>query len=229
MTNRSRSRLEQALSTLLTIAVVAMAGVLVYREVFGTRAPAATAAGPRARPELLAGWEASLPHAITLGAPDAPVNIVEFTDFECPFCARFQPLVDSLLRENPGKLKVSVVHFPISGHRFARPAAKLAECAAASGHQWEVISALYRQRDSFGLKSWAVVAREAGIADTVSVNNCLKSNRAESRIDSGRAVGARLGVNATPTVLVNGWRLPRTPDREELSRVVRLVGENKVP
>lgn len=112
------------------------------------------------------------------------------------------------------------VPFPLAQHRFAASAARGAECAAQHQRLDAWLDVVYRKQDSLGLKSWGAFAAEAGLTDTAVIARCASSPARVARIDAGRAWGQALDVTGTPTVIVNGWRLPGTPTDAELHRIV---------
>jgi protein-disulfide isomerase len=166
-------------------------------------------------------WRTLIPSGTRIGSADAPVTIVEFADLECPFCKRFhESSLAAVQKQFGSKVSLVYVHFPITSHRFARPAARAAECASMQGVFGGFISAIYRKQDSLGLKSWTSYAVDAGVRDTAAFVVCARATGTLTLIDSGLAAGTRLHVEATPTVLVNGWRFATPPSDTTLTRVV---------
>jgi protein-disulfide isomerase len=121
------------------------------------------------------------------------------------------------------------VHYPLSQHRFAMAAARAVECAEAEGHFADLVAAIYEKQDSLGLRSWGSYAKEAGIADTTRIVKCASSSSRVSRIEQGIAYGNRLGVQFTPTIVVNGWRLGGTPSKTELIRIIEAIAGGHAP
>jgi protein-disulfide isomerase len=125
--------------------------------------------------------------------------------------------------KHPGQVALVFVHYPLPSHRFAIPAARAVECAAAQGRAPQLIGALYAKQDSIGMKSWASYGSEAGLADTAGLSRCASGSSVPKRIDSGHDLGVKLKVTGTPTVLVNGWRYGRAPDNAELEQIIQNV------
>ena len=126
-------------------------------------------------------------------------------------------------------MSTSFVHFPLDFHRFARPAARAAECAAAQDRFDEFADALFEKQDSLGLKPWGAYANAARVPDVLAFDRCVADTVTVARIENGRALGKQLDVQGTPTVLVNGWRLPMPPDSAELSSIISEVLAGKRP
>jgi len=222
----SKGALDRAVQLTLATAVVAMATAVVYSEL----RPQATTTVARARqPEYIENWRALLPYARRLGDSAAPIQLIEFMDLECPACRLFSQVILPRLSQSYGEeIAVNFVHLPLLNvHRFADQAATASECAARDGRFAPFTDLVLRRQDSVGLKSWASFAREAGVRDTVSFWQCLKRGRAPL-VDSGIALSARLGVNATPTVILNGWRVPNVTE-EEVRRVIAAIRQQRDP
>lgn len=220
-------RLESLLSAALTLAAVVIAVVLVRREFFPQQeVMAAAAEGP---PQYVPNWRSMLSEGIQRGNAAAPVTILEFMDLECPFCRALNDRVKAAEKKFGNNLGVVVVHFPIEGHRFAKIAAQAAECADAQHAFFSFFDLALSKQDSLGLKSWESYASEAGVADTVAFRSCLSASGAAPRIERGLSLGKQFGVQATPTVVINGWRLSQPPDDAELNRIISTILAGKRP
>ncbi len=220
----ARSRLDSLLNILLTVAALAIAVVLVRREVRGE------APNPATRPpELLPGWEALLRDAVVVGPSDAKVTVLEFMDVQCPFCREWQLRLDAAVGRHRGDVRTALIHFPLDFHPHARSGARAIECAAEVGRSAEFVSATYRQQDSIGPRPWQRYAHDAGIADTLAFNACLARPVEPPRVARGPILAESLDVLGTPTVFVNGWRVPVAPDSAELDRVIAAVRRGEVP
>jgi protein-disulfide isomerase len=142
--------------------------------------------------------------AASWGDSDAPVTIVEFSDFECPFCARFANVVNELKGHyEPSELRVVFRHFPLSMHPRAREAAKAAACAQELGSFWEYHDLLFSNQGRFSDDQLRAYAEESGL-DGVGLLNCMDSDFAEQRVSQDRQAGQQLGVQGTPSIYING-------------------------
>lgn len=220
-------RLERAATSLLTVAALCVAAAAVRREFFAPRTSGS--AIPEGPPEFVAGWEQIVDNGHLIGDARAPIKLIEFGDFECPFCKRYQPRLASTLQRFSPKVAAVYVHLPLRNHRFAMPSARASECAAEQQRFGEMADALYSAQDSLGLKPWTAIARTAGVTDTGRFALCLSRPTAFPRIDSGLAIAARLGVRGTPTIIVNGWRFPVAPTDAEMDRVISALLDGKKP
>ncbi|HSU13987.1 DsbA family protein [Longimicrobium sp.] len=209
------------LSNLATAAMVACALVVttlaVRRELF---APAA-AGQPDMRPRRVDDWEALLQGGQWMGRRDAPVRIVEFSDFQCPFCAKTHPVLEAVLRRHPDRVAVLYRHFPLDAiHPHARPAAVAAECAGGQGRFEPFATLLFAQQDSLGTKAWSRFAREAGVPDAAAFERCLADARTMASVDRDAKSGADTQVQVTPTLIINGTLHPGALSEEELEKLI---------
>lgn len=139
------------------------------------------------------------------GNINAPVTLVEFSDFECPFCVRHVPTIERILSEYKDSVRLVYKHYPLSGiHPNAQKAAEASECASDQGKFWEYHDKLFANQPT-GLsvqkfKTWAV---ELGLNAT-QFNNCLDSSKYEKKVKDDLTEGSAKGVDGTPATFVNG-------------------------
>lgn len=211
--------IDRVASIALTAAAVIIAGTFAHRE-FSSQTPRAIPDGP---PKYVSDWRSLLTAGEVIGDSAAPFKIIEFGDFECPFCRAADTVFRALGREHGSRVTLIFVHFPLTMHRFAMPAALAAECAATQQRFAAFHDLLYAKQDSLGLKSWTSFAADAGVPDTLRFQNCLRESKSNPVVAAGIAAGRRLGVEGTPTVLLNGWRFPRPPSLAELDSAIRSI------
>jgi protein-disulfide isomerase len=147
---------------------------------------------------------ASVADAPTLGRADAPVTLVEFSDYQCPFCQRFfATTFPALLKDyiETGRLRYVFRDYPLEMHPNARKAAEAAHCAGEQGKYWEMHAALFQHQQALALAQLAEHARTVGI-DGATFDACLSSGRYAARVDRGLADGAAAGVRGTPGFIV---------------------------
>lgn len=221
-------RVDRLLTVVLTSAAVVMATVVVARELRPAERsrPTGNVGGPL---PSNADWQRVLATSRPLGDTLGRLQLVEFSDLECPACRVFHTMTLPALMESFGTdLTVRLVHFPISSHRFAKPAARAAECAAHQRRFPEFVALVFAKPDSIGIKLWAAFARDAGVRDSSAFVRCMGNPGATALVDSGRALGERLGIKGTPTILVNGWQT-RNPSLAEAERVISAFRAGKTP
>lgn len=175
---------------------------LVGRRELGLSAPAQL--GVVAADNRVPDWREYAADGHAMGPSDAPVTITTFSDFQCPACRALAASLDTLRARYPREVRVVYRHFPLDGHPYAREAAQASECAAAQGRFPEFHDALFAAQDQIGRRPFPRFAESAGL-DVRSFVACADS---ASRISlaSDTEMARRLGVRATPTLLINGTR-----------------------
>jgi protein-disulfide isomerase len=211
----NRDLLSNGVTALLVACAVAITAVVVRREVF----PAS--AGPDMRPRAVDDWEQVVSAGRWIGSPRAPVRIVEFSDFQCPFCAQAHPVIEAVRRRHPERVAVLYRHFPLDAiHPHARPAAVASECAGEQGRFAEMASLLFAQQDSLGAKPWARFAAAAGVRDAAAFERCLRDPRMLENVDRDARAGTDIGIEVTPTLVINGTLRPGTVTEAQLDSLV---------
>ena len=145
----------------------------------------------------------------TAGAPargraDAPVTIVEFSDFHCPFCRRVQPTLEQVLQRYPTQVRLVYKHFPLDNlHPEARRAAEASWCAQQQDRFWPYHDLLYEAGADASDTTLTRLAREAEL-DVAGFSRCLAGADARGAVDAHVQEGARYGITGTPGFFVNG-------------------------
>lgn len=214
-----RSRLDRALTALLTLAAIVMAGAVAKREFVSTSGAGAL---PSAQAEYHAEWVEARAIGIELANPQAALQIVEFLDIECSACALYhsralQPFIRSA---DPADYFLVIVHRPLGMHQFAVPAARAAECADAQGAFRPFVEAALGQQEAFIFSPWLALAEQAGVRDMALFASCVNGDQEFPRVSGGIELATRMGIHATPTIIVNGWEMPFPPDIASLRTYV---------
>lgn len=141
------------------------------------------------------------------GATNAKLTIVEYSDFECPFCRRFLPTVNQALQEYPNDVRLVYRHFPLESiHPNARIAAIGSECAAEQGKFWEYHDYIFEQTTTgaeIAKSELAGIAQAAGVANIAAFTTCLDSGKHDAKVDGDTADAQAAGGRGTPfSVLV---------------------------
>lgn len=140
------------------------------------------------------------------GNPNAPVTIVEFSDYECPFCERFYSQTFKQIQEqyiDTGKVNFVYRDFPLSFHKQAQKAAEAAECAGEQGKYFEMHDQLFENGVDRGVDSFKQYAKDIGL-DQKSFDECLDSGEMKSEVKKDFSDGQNLGVQGTPAFFING-------------------------
>jgi protein-disulfide isomerase len=163
-----------------------------------------------------------------IGPSDAPVTIVVFSDFQCPFCARFATQVLPALQKSfPGKVTMLFRHWPLSGHQWAYPAARAAECAADQGRFEQFHNAVFASQSALGTKPFVDYAKEAGVANLREFEKCTKVTVPLRSITEDVTEARRIGGRGTPTIVINGLRLRPPYSPEAIGERVRAAMDTK--
>ncbi|MGH7860550.1 MAG: DsbA family protein [Candidatus Binatia bacterium] len=152
-------------------------------------------------------------HSPVRGPKDAPVTLVEFSDFQCPFCARSIALAEDLLKKYPKDVRFVYKHMPLTQiHPNAMPAAKAAVAAANQGKFWEMHDELFENYRELSADNIRKIAGEIGL-DMKRFEQDLGSPETEKLVQEDMALGGRVGVRGTPTFFLNGRQIQnRSPE-----------------
>jgi protein-disulfide isomerase len=154
------------------------------------------------------------------GTAAAPVTIVEWSDYQCPFCRRAQETLGRLLVEFRGSVRVVFKDFPLPSHDRALPAALAARCAGAQGRYWEYHDLLFVAQPDFSRDELVGYARRLGL-DVPAFTTCLDSAQFRDAVLADRREGREAGVQGTPTFFINGEKLEGAQPLEEFRAVIR--------
>ena len=154
------------------------------------------------------------------GPAGAPVTIVEFSDFQCPFCSKVTPTLEQVVSKYGSKLRLVFRQFPLPMHPNAAKAAEASLCANEQGKFWEMHDAMFK--DQAGLAVDGLKSKAAGIAgiNAASFNSCLDSGKETPAVQSDVKAGTKAGVNGTPAMFVNGRFVNGAVSADDLSKVI---------
>ncbi len=158
------------------------------------------------------------------GPADAPVVIVEYTDFQCPYCARLGSTLDRMMQLYPGKIKIVYKSFPLISHQYAWTAATAAVAANEKGKFWEFYKLLFDNYNQINDAKLMEIRKFFGF-DTPEFEALMNSAKIRNRVSEDREEGIKLGVNGTPTVFINGKRLKnKRPEgfKEAIERELKI-------
>lgn len=143
-------------------------------------------------------------HNATLGPDDAKIVIVEYTDFQCPFCQRHQEGTrKNLLKKYEGKIQLVYKHFPLQEiHPMAMLSAIAAQCAKREGKFWEVEEVFFKNSKKLDKELIVTIGKSVGLGDAYA--NCIENKTTRAEVEKDIEDGVESGVSGTPTFLVNG-------------------------
>ena len=164
----------------------------------------------------------SLEQEPTLGSSAASLTIIEFTDFECPFCAKFhQETFPQIKKEyiDTGKVKIVVKNFPLSIHKNAQIAAEAGECAFEQEKFWEYKDTLFKNQEALEVDDLKKYARDLGL-DSQKFDNCLDSGKYKDEVQADLKEGEEAGVTGTPTFLIEEKEIVGAQPFSEFQKIV---------
>lgn len=153
------------------------------------------------------------------GPKNAPVSLVIFSDFQCPFCSRAVPTLNEIEKQYEGKLKVYFKNQPLPMHPNAKPAAMAALAANEQGRFWEMHDKLFANQQSLDRPSLERFASELGL-DMGKFKAAMDSNKFEAQISADASEGTRVGANGTPTFFINGRQLVGAQPVDAFKRII---------
>ncbi len=156
-----------------------------------------------------------------LGAADAPVTIVAYSDYDCPACQKMMPDLHDMVVAADSELRLEYRHFPIRGRGAGLRRAMFAECAFRQHAFWPMHQRLLDQ-DDITLEAATALAGELGL-DTIAFDTCVASPEARARVDSDKAAGTAFGVEGTPTLFINGRKVAGSISPDVLALIIRQI------
>jgi protein-disulfide isomerase len=137
------------------------------------------------------------------GPADAPITVIEFSDFQCPFCSRGRSTIDEVMKAYPGKIRLVFKNFPLPMHPEALPAAKAAMAANKQGKFWEMHDAFFDNQQKLGQDFFLAKAKDLGL-DVAKFQADMKDPEIEKAIKADQEAGSKNGVQGTPGFFLNG-------------------------
>ena len=167
--------------------------------------------------------------ARVMGNPNAPVTIVEFGDFQCPFCQKAEATMKAVLAKYEGRVRLAYLDFPLSEiHGQAAKAAEASRCAGDQAKFWEFHDMLFADPGKLEESSLIEHARQLHL-DENAFRACLSSGKFKREIEANREQGIKIGVNGTPSYFINGTFLSGIQTEAEFAQVIdqKLASQGK--
>ena len=153
------------------------------------------------------------------GPANAPVQIIEFSDFECPFCFRVNPTVAQVLSTYGDRVRLVYRHLPLPNHPNARPAAEASGCANEQGRFWEYHDRLFANQSKLSAPDLKQHAADLGL-DAAKFNECVESRKFQKDVDADLDAAQLLGVSGTPHFFINGRPLSGAQPLESFKEII---------
>jgi protein-disulfide isomerase len=157
----------------------------------------------------------------TRGPADARVTVVEFSDFQCPFCQRAKPVLDEVEKRHPKDVRIVYRHMPLDSlHPRARASAEAAACAADGNKFWEYHDKLFANNRALGDDDLRKYAKEVGL-DPAAFDECVRTRRHKDSVEADAQEAKRLGITGTPAFVVNGIMMSGLKTPDDFDEVIR--------
>jgi protein-disulfide isomerase len=161
------------------------------------------------------------------GPDNATVTIVEFSDFQCPYCGRVLPTVEKLMKDYDGKVRLVFRHFPLSFHPNAAKAAEAGACAADQGKFWQMHDKMFGNQQKLAVEDLKSFAKDLGL-DQGKFDKCLDSGEKAPLVSGDEKDGEQAGVSGTPAFFINGifinGAVPYEQFKETVDRELKRKG-----
>jgi protein-disulfide isomerase len=155
----------------------------------------------------------------TRGPAGAPIELIEFSDFQCPYCLRANPIVKQVLSTYGDRIRFVYRNYPLPSHPNARPAAEAAQCAAEQGQFWPYHDRLFADPSKLADEDLKQSASALGL-DAARFNACFDSHKYKGRVEADIQAANEAGVNGTPAFFINGRMLSGAQPFDEFKRVI---------
>ncbi|MFZ5468586.1 MAG: thioredoxin domain-containing protein [Myxococcota bacterium] len=153
------------------------------------------------------------------GPENAKVTIVEFSDFQCPYCSKASATVEEVMQAYAGKVRLVFRHYPLSFHKEAPKAAEASLCAHEQGKFWEYHDVLFKNQQKLAVPDLKEHATAVGL-DAAKFGECLDSGRHGKTVQDDMAAGSKVGVSGTPAFFINGVMLSGALPLEDFRKVI---------
>lgn len=159
-----------------------------------------------------------------IGNPDAKVTLIEYSDFQCPACGAYYPIVSRLITEASTTLRFAYRHFPLPQHPNAMPSAIASEAAANQGKFYEMVDLIFTNQADWtelpnAIPVFVGYATKLGL-DMEKFNADMLATSTQARVEAQNAEGVRIGINATPTFFVNGKIIDNPRSYEQFKAII---------
>lgn len=203
--------------TFVLVVCAVIITILVIRREFNPKESTLTTFIPIERP--IENWKEIVKSNVELSS--APVQILKFYDYQCPWCKSVQPAINTVLHNYSEKISVQYIHFPLRIHAFAYEAAIAVECAKNQNGFESYHSLLFEGQEFLGELSYVDIAQDAGILDIPTFVNCVKNEETAHIVNEGLDLAKQLNVNSIPTFLINGTLISGALSEEQLDDYIK--------
>lgn len=177
--------------------------------------------------DTVAHWQKLLKGGHRDGLANAPVQIVEFSDFQCPYCKEMVPIIRAMQKKYGKKIAITYYNYPLRMHPQSMLAAEAAECAAKEGKYLEYHKLLFANQKYFSKLPWDSLAHIVRIRNIKKFNGCMKSKAIFNIVKSDVQLGNSVNVIETPTFIINGIKFNGTMKKDKMDSVINNMLKHK--
>lgn len=209
---KTKDKISLVFTGVLVICAIIITGFVIRQQFFS----------PESQPQLrqVENWQQLELKGQQTGFENAPVQIIEFFDYQCPYCKSVQPAVQAIQQKYASEVSVTYTHFPLSGHTYAFKAAMAAECAGRQDNFQSFHDLLFANQGQIGTFAYDSLATEAGVSDIAAFQRCMENEETAQIVESGLNLAKELGINAIPTFIINGKLISGDLPQEHLESLV---------
>jgi protein-disulfide isomerase len=155
----------------------------------------------------------------SIGAKDAKVEMVIYSDFQCPYCSRVVPTIKQIEEEYKDSVRIVFRNFPLSFHDMAQKAAEAGECANVQGKFWEMHDMIYSNQNALRVADLKSYAQKLGL-DQAEFDSCLDNSDMKAEVERDFQSGASAGVQGTPAFIINGEHISGALPFEKFKEII---------
>lgn len=157
---------------------------------------------------------------IILGDKNAPITVISFTDFQCPYCSRWHETMAKIVKDFPGKVKWVYKHFPLESiHPYAMQSSESVECAGEQGKYWEFVNEIFANQDKFNAEYFNTAAKKIGL-NVNKFKTCVSEGKYKEKVKADQQTGLDIGIRGTPGNFVGGYYLPGAQPYETVAQII---------
>ena len=155
----------------------------------------------------------------SIGPANAPITIVEFSDFQCPFCKRVEPALKQVREKYGDNVRLVYMDYPLPMHDHAIDAAKAGRCAEEQGKFWQYHDAMFTDQNKESPADLKAIAKNLGM-DTAKFDTCFDQAKTEAGVKADLEQGKALGIDGTPAFFINGRMLAGAQPAESFNKII---------
>jgi protein-disulfide isomerase len=214
----TKDKLSMGFTGVLTICALFIVGFIIQQNFFHKKPQ------PQIQKRIVKNWQQLKFKGQRAGPKDAPVQIAEFFDYQCPFCKSSEPALKAMRKKYPKEVAIVHINDPLNKiHQYAYGASIAAECVRRINPSifMDYHDALFTRQNMLGHFSYAQLAFHVGISDTTTFNRCVKQKETAGILNAGKDLARKLNIHGTPAFLVNSTLIIGEVSKRQLNGLVK--------